>query len=85
MFFLFFIWIRVVLVLICVRLVLISVDSHSCIRIDLINFPCGLLFSRSRFLFDKERNGVNRVLATYAKSSVHPCKTNSFMTFNKLQ
>ena len=49
------------------------------------NFRCSLLLSRSRLLFNKERNDVNRDLENYGKCSAHSCKTNSFMAFNKLQ
>ena len=48
-------------------------------------FPCGLMFSHSRLLFIKDRNVVNQDLTNYVKSLAHSCKTNSFLTFNKLQ
>ena len=49
------------------------------------NFPCDLLFSRSRPLFNKEPSDVNADSANYGKSTSHSHKTNSAMTFNQLQ
>ena len=49
------------------------------------SFPCDLLFSRSKPLFNEERSDVNLDLANYGKSLNHSYKTNSVMTFSLLQ
>ena len=47
-------------------------------------FPCGLLFSRSNVLLNKEHNDVNRDLANYSKSLAYSYKPHSFTTFSEL-